>query len=125
MSGEVGDLERVAADVERRCPIKLLLGARNACLKGLDLHSRQAAAKAQRALRVLVEDGIGHPIVAARQVMQRQVCASGSVRFVCALSGDGAEMTSLTTEIAQRAVSVISLCGIIGGLDRARLQIRG
>ena len=123
MPGEVRHLERVARHGQRCREVELLARPILARLERRELGRGHPAAKAERRGRVLVLDDVGHPVVAAGQVVQRLVRADLEAGLVCAGTGDSPHVAGLAAEVARGAVGVVALGAVEGGLDGSGLEV--
>lgn len=126
MTAQVHDAQRVAAHLQRRRRLQHRAHTHLTVAQRLHFVQVQPPTKAQRVVRVLVQDRIGEPGVAAHQAVQRRVLARVLERAAARLHRR--HVAGLAGEEARRAVGVVgggihAHRRVVGVFDGALLQI--
>ena len=115
---EVHHPQRVARDGQRGRARQALPRAQLPVVHGGHLRGREAAAQDEQALLVEPLDRVRHPVVAARQVVARQVSARRAPE-AAALPDGGRHVAGLAREESRRPVLVVAaLPGLLRLLER-------
>ena len=108
VASQVGDLQRISVHVETCCQFKLFLCPCFTSVKCRNLQGVQPTTNAECPCVVLVDNRIGHPIIAAGHVVQWEVCSEGEIILVGAIPRDGLHVAGLAAVIAECSIRIIT-----------------